>query len=112
MAEKKMGSRFRVGVQACWLSILATPVGLLAIGGGPCAGPNNTAGSIILLSIGMLALGGAIFGTALVLIGVRAEDSPIRLFGALSVCVAIMAGLVGGIYLFIGYASATVFLRS
>jgi hypothetical protein len=64
-----------------------------------------------LLSIGLLALGGAIFGTALVLIGILAEDSPIRLFGVLSVCVAVMAGLVGGVYLFLGYASATVFMR-
>jgi hypothetical protein len=31
-------TQFKSGLWLCWLSLLALPVGLLAIGGGPCGG--------------------------------------------------------------------------
>src|SRR4029077_12931807 len=39
------------GIALCWASLLGLPIGLLAIGGGPCAGPRNLAGSLILLGL-------------------------------------------------------------
>jgi hypothetical protein len=103
---------FKSGLWLCWIAILLTPVGLLAIGGGPCAGPNNTLGSIILFGVGLSALFGALFGVAMVLRGIAAADGPSRLWGALSVCGAGLAGLAGVFYLLVGFAAASVFLRN
>src|SRR5215469_8373472 len=41
---------FKIGATLCWLSSVTLPLGLLAIGGGPCAGPRNATGSAIFAS--------------------------------------------------------------
>jgi hypothetical protein len=111
MSDKADIKLFKSGLWLCWMSILAAPVGLLAIGGGPCAEPNNAAGSIILLTAGVCALSGTIFGMNKVGRSLRAEDNPLRWFGLLSMFGAILSGLAGALYLFIGVASAAVFFK-
>jgi hypothetical protein len=54
--------KFKTGLRVCWLSVLALPVGLLAIGGGPCAGPRNALGWAILLTVGAVGIAGGTFG--------------------------------------------------
>jgi len=78
---------FKSGLWLCWIAILLTPVGLLAIGGGPCAGPNNTLGSIILFGVGFCALFGALFGVAMVLRNIAAAEG-LRDCGVLCLCAA------------------------
>ena len=111
MDAKPITSRFKSGLWLCWASICASPVGLLAIGGGPCAGPNNLAGSIILFSAGLCAVGGTIFGITRVVRGIKAEDGPQRLWGVLSVAGAGLSGLAGVFYLLVGFGSASVYLK-
>lgn len=103
--------RFKSGLWSCWIAILVLPVGLLAIGGGPCAGPRNSLGSIILLGAGLCALGGAIFGIPRIVHGMSVASRIPRAMGVLSVCCAALAGAVGVIYLLLGYASASAFLN-
>ena len=104
-------SRFRTGLWLCWLSLFALPLGLLAIGGGPCAGPRNALGSGILLSVGMFGVGGGIFGIIRIFQGIKQATNLLRVAGVLSVSVAVCASLVGGVYLLFGYVSLRSFLR-
>lgn len=104
-------SQLKSGLWFCWLSLLALPVGLLAIGGGPCAGPRNAAGSAILFTIGMGSLVLAVYGIVQVIRGFRAAKNLMRIGGALSICCAGLAGFVGGIYLTIGIISLEAFLK-
>ena len=53
---------FKIGATLCWLSSVTLPLGLLAIGGGPCAGPRNATGSAILLLVGVAAIVGPVYG--------------------------------------------------
>jgi hypothetical protein len=104
-------NHFRMGLWLCWLSLLALPLGLLAIGGGPCAGPRNALGSAILLSVGMFGFGGGLFGIVRIFQGIKQATNLLRVAGALSVAVATLASLVGGAYLLFGYVSLRSFLR-
>jgi hypothetical protein len=111
-AQSQMRLRqFKTGLWLCWLSFLALPLGLLAIGGGPCAGPRNGLGSLILLTVGAFGVGGGLFGMTRVFRAFKAAKNLLRAGGILSVIVAGFAFLVGGVYLFIGYESLQVFLR-
>src|SRR4030088_2994170 len=102
---------FTSGFWLCWCSLLVLPVGLLAIGGGPCAGPQNALGSAILLGAGCAAAGAAIYGVVQVLRGIKTRDIPMRLMGVLSMLCAGFAGLVGGVCVLIGFESLQVYLR-
>jgi len=104
-------AQIKTGLWLCWLSLLALPLGLLAIGGGPCAGPRNALGSAILLAVGAFGVGGGLFGIIRIFQGVKAAKKLLRATGALSVIVAGFSCLVGAAYLFIGYQSLLVFLR-
>jgi len=104
-------NQFRTGLWLCWLSLLALPLGLLAIGGGPCAGPRGALGSAILFSVGMLAVGGGLFGIVRVFQGIKQTSNRLRVAGVLSVCVAVFASLGGGAYLLVGYISLRAYLR-
>ena len=44
MDNSSKDSQYGIGVGLVGLSLLTLPIGLLAIGGGPCAGPRNIAG--------------------------------------------------------------------
>lgn len=103
--------RFNAGLRFCWLSLLALPLGLLAIGGGPCAGPRNSLGSAILLTVGAFCISGSFFGVQRIWRGFNAAENPWRMLGVLSALVAVIPFLVGGVYLFIGYESLQVFIR-
>ena len=103
--------RLKTGLRLCWLALVALPLGLLAIGGGPCAGPRNALGSAILLSTGAFSVGGSSFGTLRIIQGLKGAKNPLIVFSVLSVIVAGFALLVGGAYLLLGYASLRVFLE-
>lgn len=105
------GKQFGIGLRLCWGSLALVPLGLLAIGGGPCAGPRNAMGSAILLLGGLGSVGLAVYGIFRVLRGIRAASSLMRVWGALSVCCAGFAGFVGGIYVLLGFVSLDSFLR-
>ena len=103
--------QLKTGLWLCWLPFFALPVGLLAIGGGPCAEPRNADGSTILLVVGLVGVGGGLFGIAKIFRGIRDAKNWLRAVGALSAIVAGFACLAGTAYLFIGYQSLQVFLR-
>ena len=103
--------KFKSGLWVCWASLLTLPLGLLAIGGGPCAGPSNVLGSAILLTVGGFGVGAGVFGASRILRGFRSEPTGMRLWGALSICVVGLVGLVGSFYLLIGIYSLDDFIR-
>ncbi len=69
------GSKFKSGFYLCWTSLLVLPVGLLAIGGGPCAGPRNSLGSAILLTVGVCSVATAVSGAIRVLTSISAVQN-------------------------------------
>jgi hypothetical protein len=103
--------KFKSGLRLCWISLLTLPLGLLAIGGGPCAGPRNALGSAILLTVGGFGVGAGVFGVSRIVRGFRSEPTRMRLWGALSVCVVGLVCLVGSFYLLIGIFSLGAFMR-
>jgi hypothetical protein len=111
MNEETARNPFRSGLWLCWISLFVLPVGLLAIGGGPCAGPRNALGSLILLGVGGCAAGAAIYGVVRVLRGIKAKAISMRLWGVLSVACAGFAAFVGGVYLLLGFVSLETYLR-
>ncbi len=110
MDEKIGGSRFKSGVLLCWISLLVLPVGLLAIGGGPCAGPRNSLGSAILLTVGVCSVAAAAYGAIRVLTSIKLVQNVMKVWGALSVCCAGLSAFVGGVYLLLGFVSLRDFL--
>jgi hypothetical protein len=109
--EQSARGKFKTGLWTCWLSVLALPVGLLAIGGGPCAGPRNALGSTILLTVGAVGTGGGIFGIIRIFRGIKEVKGLALLAGAASAIVGGFVTLVGAVYLFIGFESLQVYLR-
>ena len=105
------GTQFRIGVGLVGLSFLALPIGLLAIGGGPCAGPRNIAGSIILLSVGACAVGAPIYGAFRILQNFKLASGRARLLGVASILCACPIVIVGGFYLLIGVLALSAYLR-
>jgi len=103
--------QFRIGLRLCWGALALAPLGLMAIGGGPCAGPRNETGSAILLLGGLGSVGLAVYGIFRVLRGIRAVSAVMRVWGALSLCCAGFAGFVGGVYVLLGFVSLDSFLR-
>jgi len=111
MEERTNSPQFKSGMLLCGLSIVLIPVGFLAIGGGPCAGPNNALGSAILLSIGLGCAAGALLGSARVVRGFRAATNPLRLAAVASVCCAGLGLFAGLLYLYIGAEALQAYLR-
>jgi hypothetical protein len=109
--EEIGGSRFKSGLCLCWMSLLVLPVGLLAIGGGPCAGPRNSQGSAILLTVGVCRVAAAGPGAIRVLTSMSAVQNLMRVWGALSVCSAGLGCFLGGVYLLVGFISLRQFFR-
>jgi hypothetical protein len=105
------GGQFNDGLKLCWGALGLVPLGLLAIGGGPCAGPRNAAGSSILLFGGVASLILAVYGISQVLRSIKAEETLMRALGAFSVCCAGLAGFAGGFYLLMGIYSLEAFIR-
>jgi hypothetical protein len=111
MELKPRENQFKSGLWFCWIAVLLLPLGLLAIGSGPCAGPRDAAGSTILLGGGVGCLILAVSGIFRVLREIRAAGNPMRALGAVSVCCAGFAGFVGGFYLLMGIISLGAFLK-
>ena len=104
-------TRLGIGLGLCWAAFAPLPVGLLAIGGGPCAGPGNAAGSAILLGAGLGSVYLAGYGIFRAVRGIGAATRMMRVWAALSICGAGFAMLAGGAYLCIGVISLQAFLR-
>jgi hypothetical protein len=104
-------TQFRLGMGLVGLSLFTLPFGLLAIGGGPCAGPRNIAGAIILLSVGTCAVAAPTYGAFRILQNFKLESTGPRLLGAASILCACPAILIGGFYLLIGAISFSSYLR-
>lgn len=110
METERAAKGLKAGLWLCWIGILTSPVGLLAVGGGPCAGPDSILGSVILLSVGATGVAGAAFGLPKVWSGIKVEP-PMRPWGLVSLCGASLAGLIGVLYVFVGFSSLSVYLR-
>lgn len=102
---------FGVGLFVCWASLLSLPLGMMAIGGGPCAGPRDSVGSIILLLSGIGGMTAAGFGVYRVARGFRQSLPGARAFGVLAALAACLAAIVGVVYIWIGVLSLQVYLR-
>ena len=105
------GTHFKIGLALVGVSLLTLPIGLLAIGGGPCAGPHNIAGTIILFGVGACAVAAPIYGAFRILQNFKLVSSTARLLGVASILCACPIVLVGGFYLFIGVVSLNAYLR-
>ena len=103
--------KFKSGLRLCWISLVTLPLGFLAIGGGPCAGPRNIAGSVILLSVGGFGACAALFGASRIVRDFRAVRVSMRMWGILSICLAAFVGFVGGTFLVIGVWSLEAFVE-
>ena len=101
----------RVGLIACWASFLALPLVLTAIGGGPCIGPRDGAGSIILLASGFGGMIAAGYGINRVSRGFRESSQVERMFGVLSARVACFAAVIEVFYVWISVLALQVYLR-
>jgi hypothetical protein len=97
--SESTGRRLKLGLRLCWLSVALLPIGLLAIGGGPCAGPRNAAGSAILLATGCFSFGLAAYGIFRVGTGGGGTTALRGAWAAVSMCCAGLAGLVASFYL-------------
>jgi hypothetical protein len=105
MDEQSQDIHLRNGFGWCALSLLLLPAGLLAIGGGPCAGPNNALGSMILLSVGLACTGAAIYGSSRLVRGLRSATNVLRVAAVLSLIGSVFIVLLGGFYLVMGAVS-------
>ncbi len=103
-------TQFKIGVGLVALALLVLPIGLLAIGGGPCAGPRNILGSIILLGVGVFAVGGTAYGAFRIFQNFKLASSGSRLLGAASILCGFPIAFVGGVYLYIGVLSLSAYL--
>jgi hypothetical protein len=104
-------TQFRVGMALVGLSLFTLPFGLLAIGGGPCAGPRNIARAIILLSVGTCAVAAPIYGAFRIVQNFKLASGGARLLGAASILCACPTIFIGGFYLLIGAISFNAYLR-
>ena len=101
---------FRIGAYLCWLSSVILPLGLVAIGGGPCAGPRNATGSAILLTVGVAALTGAVLGVFRIIKFFRVVGIAAKVFGIVSLVYASAVAMVGSLFLVFGALSLRAFM--
>lgn len=111
MESDNGGKQFAVGVSLCWLPIIILPAGLLAMGGGPCAGPRNVLGSIILLTAGAASVGLAGYGIFRIFKKISLRRIPMRILGVLSASVGCCVMVLGGLLLLMGIYSLESFLK-
>jgi hypothetical protein len=102
---------FRIGTYLCWLSSVILPLGFLAIGGGPCAGPRNTAGSAILLIVGVATVIGPVYGIFRIVKFFRAVGVAAKIFGIISVVYASAVAVIGSLFLLFGAVSLVAFMH-
>ena len=95
----------KVGAYACWLSLLMLPAGLMVIGGGPCAGPRDATGSVILILIALVGAAANIYGCMRIARAFRAAAVSRRILGALSLLPALLVFAGSMFYLMIGAVS-------
>jgi hypothetical protein len=110
MDTTSTGTQYRIGMGLVGLSMLTLPIGLLAIGGGPCAGPRNIAGSIILLCVGAWAVAAPTYGGYRILRNFQSASGGAKSLGVASVLCACPVVLIGGFYLLIGFLSLRAYL--
>jgi hypothetical protein len=103
-------TRLKKGIVLCWLSLLPLPLGLFALGG-PCGGPRNIAGSLIILLAGLLSVAMPAYGVYRIIPSFRSEGAETRAFMAISVLCACFVVAVGGFYLLFGAVSLSSYLR-
>jgi hypothetical protein len=103
-------TRLKKGIVLCWLSLLTLPVGLVALGG-PCGGPRNIAGSLIILLAGSLSVTMPVYGVYRMFPSFRSEGTETRAFMAISALCACFVVAVGGFYLLFGIISLSSYLR-
>jgi len=84
---------------------------MLAIGGGPCAGPRNLAGSLILLVTGLFAVGAPLFGIRRLLQFFRPAGAAAKILAVISALCGCFVVVVGGFYVFFGVITFASFLR-
>ena len=109
MATAKI--HFKIGTFLCWLSSVILPLGLLAIGGGPCAGPRNATGSAILLVVGVAAVIGPVYGVFRVIQFFRTVGTTAKVFGIVSLLYASAVAMIGSLFLFVGVLSLRAFVH-
>lgn len=102
---------FKIGATLCWLSSVTLPFGLLAIGGGPCAGPRNATGSAILLVVGVAAIIAPVYSVVRVIQSFRAVGSAAKVFGIVSLLYASAVAVIGSLFFFVGVLSLRAFIR-
>ena len=102
---------FKFGATLCWLSSLMLPLGLLAIGGGPCAGPRNAVGSAILLGVGVVAVIGPVYGVFRVIQFFGTVGFGAKVFGIFSLLYASAVAMIGSLFLFFGAISLRAFMH-
>jgi hypothetical protein len=61
--------------------------------------------------VGICAIGGTALGFHRILCGIRTQGASMRLWSVVSLCGPSLAALVGGIYLLVGFASASVYSK-
>jgi hypothetical protein len=105
-------TELKSGTGLVWLSLLTVPIGLWAIGGGPCAGPRNIAGAIILITVGFCAVGVPIYGALNILRNFKLASSGARVLRVVTLVCACLMTVVGGFFLLIGGLALSAFLRS
>ena len=101
---------FRIGAYLCWLSSLILPLGLFAIGGGPCAGPRNATGSAILLIVGVATVIGPAYGIFRIVKFFRSVGIAAKVFGIVSVVYASAVTVIGSLFLLFGAVSLRAFM--
>ncbi len=98
-------------MRICWLSLLSLPVGLAAIGGGPCAGPRSAKGSIILICAALGGMAAAAYGTFHICQSFRGLRTSSRFFGGVSLLAACFVVAVTAFYLLVGIVSLHSYAR-
>jgi hypothetical protein len=101
----------RSGLFLCLIPILGLPLGLLAIGGGPCAGPSNIFGSLILLSVGGLGACSVIYGGYMILRRFSAASGLMRLWSFLALGCGAAITVVCALFLILGFVSFVGYLQ-
>ncbi len=98
-------SSLSIGVALCWLSLAILPLGLVVIGGGPCAGPRDFTGAVCLLLLGIGGLGTAGYDVFRVIRSFNAGGVKAKMLSVVSVLCAGCVAVIGGFFFIIGLAS-------
>ena len=97
--------RLKVGALVCWLSLLILPAGLFIIGGGPCAGPRDATGSVLLILVALVGAVPAAYGCVQIAREFKEAEVSRRIIGVLSLFPALLVFAGALFYLMIGAVS-------